>query len=124
MKKFKKIISGVVLVAMVIANIPIHNVKAEEIDFFSGVIYAQSAEQVKIGAKSLSLNGNIVTNGSILIEAEHSNMNGILLENQENRMLDFHSFIESEYFCNDKVVYATSDSLQYSNINNAMVLKQ
>lgn len=120
MKRVKKVISVIVLAAMVIANIPIQNVKAEETDFFSGVIYAQSAEQVKIGAKSLSLNGNIVTNGSILIEAEHSNMNGILLENQENHMLDFHSFIEKEYFYNDEVVYVTSNDLQYNNnVNNA-----
>lgn len=119
MKRMNKVISGIVLVAMVIANMPIQNVKAEETDYFSGVIYAQSAELVKIGAKSLSLNGNIVTNGSVSIEAEHSNRNGALLENQENHMLDFHSIIEERYFYNNEVLYVTSDDLQYNNVSKA-----
>ena len=66
----------------------------------SCVLFAQMKnESIKINAQNIGINGDVVTNGVFTsVGRMNNNINGVVYENQENRMINYHSAIEDMYF--------------------------
>ncbi|MBP3339102.1 MAG: hypothetical protein J6L69_06840 [Lachnospiraceae bacterium] len=76
------------------------------------VLFAQQTENsINITGNSISINGDIITNGTVLTVSNYSGINGSILEDQENCMIDYHSSIEELYF-GEEVRYVENDYVQ------------
>lgn len=104
--KAKRLLSGVLAAAMAATMLPAISAMAEDTqEIFTCVLFAQEANNsIHINAQSISMNGDVVTNGTFTTSVEYEGINGTVYENQENCMIDYHSTIEELYF-NDEVNY-------------------
>lgn len=99
----KRILAFMIATAVVIAMVPSRAASADSSqDFFDCVLFSyDSDESIRITAQSISVNGDVVTNGNFWYQADNSGINGTIFENMEQCMVDYHSTIEKLYFYDD-----------------------
>lgn len=102
-QKTKRLLSGIVATVIAASMLPTFPVMAEETqEIYTCVLFAQGTEDsIRLSAQSVSMNGDIVTNGSFTTICDYESINGTAYENQENFMIDYHSTIEELYFYDD-----------------------
>lgn len=120
-RKSKSFLSGIVAIALVtsmFSTIPAMAGEAQEI--YTCVLFAQGTESsIRLNAQNVSMNGDVVTNGSFTTISDYEIINGTVYENQENFMIDYHSIIEELYFCGDVnyIEYDYTPTTYNENIN-------
>lgn len=120
-QKSKRLLSGIVAAAVAASMIPTIPVMAEETqEIYACVLFAQGTDNsIRLNAQSISMNGDIVTNGNFTAISDYESINGTVYENQENFMIDYHSTIEELYFCDDVnyIDYSYTPTTYNENIN-------
>ncbi len=53
---------------------------------------------IRVNAQSISMNGDVITNGNFVTVADYEGINGVIYEDQDNVMIDYHPTIEEMYF--------------------------
>lgn len=67
-------------------------------------------EAIKINTASLSLNGDISTDGVCVIDANNYNIHGSINENLNETIMYYHNAIEKKYFWDDNAIYYSYNS--------------
>ena len=85
------------------------------------VLFAQGADDsIRLSSQSISMNGDVVTNGNFITVSHYESVNGTVYEDQENCMIDYHSAIEELYFF-DEVNYIDYDYTSTSYNENIFI---
>ena len=117
---FKRILSGVMSLAMAATLLPSLPVVAEEAaEKYPYTMFAASDTEgsITINANNFCVNGNIATNGTI-VSSGNMNVNGTKTENADEEMIYILKKLNYSYFSGDNVeTYADDYSFEDLNIN-------
>ncbi|MDE5935890.1 MAG: hypothetical protein K2G83_00570, partial [Ruminococcus sp.] len=102
-KFLKRIMAGFSGIAMAFSIIPNFSAFADDTHAnYECVLFAQGTDDsIRINSQSISINGDIVTNGTFSTNSEYSGIYGNVFDNQGNSMIDYQSTIEELYFYDD-----------------------
>lgn len=98
--KFKRIISGILSVAVMISAVPIVSANAEEsTEPYPYTLFAASSDEgaITVNAGNFCVNGNVATNGTI-VSSGNMNINGIRTESAQESMIFIFDKIDNQYF--------------------------
>lgn len=77
---------------------------ADNLDKSICVLFAQGVgNSIRLNSQYISMNGDVVTNGSFTSISNNEGIHGNVYENQENSMIDYHAIIEELYFNDNEV---------------------
>lgn len=117
---FKRVLSGVTSMAMILSAIPIVSAHAEEsTQPYPYTMFAASSDDgaITVNEGNFCVNGNVATNGTI-ISGGNVNVNGTKTENAEESMIFIFDKIDNQYFSNSNVDEHDEDyTLEELNIN-------
>ena len=117
---FKRILSGIMSVAMAATLLPSLPAVAEEAaEKYPYTMFAASDTEgaITINANNFCVNGNIATNGTI-VSSGNMNVNGTKTENADEEMIYILKKLNYSYFSGDNVeTYADDYSFEDLNIN-------
>lgn len=118
---FKRLLSGVLSLAMTASAVPIVAANAEEsTPLYPYAIFAGSESDgaITINADNVCVNGNIATKGTISTNAVNFNVNGISTEHSEDEMIYFFKKLDYAYFNSENIdTYLEDYYLKEQNIN-------
>ena len=120
--KFKRMLSGVLSLAVTASILPCFPAFADEQAEPEKYLYTMFAASdsdgaITINANNFCVNGNVATNGTIVSEG-NININGVRSENVEKEMLYIFNKIDEAYFSSNNIeVYDEDYSLEEMNIN-------
>lgn len=117
--KFKRLLSGILSVAVTIIAVPIVSANAEEsTEPYPYTIFAASNDEgaITVNAGNFCVNGNVATNGTI-VSSGNMNINGIRTESAEESMIFIFDKIDniqafnrySNHTKNDNEIYTSID---------------
>lgn len=114
----KRILSILLLMAMLITLLPTNFVWAEETKKFAYTLFAASEDKgaISIDAENICINGNLGTNGTVE-SGKSFNMNGKCVEKAEENMVSIGEKMDAEYFSKDVSVMSTDYQMTDSNIH-------
>lgn len=118
--KFKRILSGILSVAVTISAVPIVSANAEEsTEPYPYTLFAASSAEgaINIEASNICINGNIATNGTIE-SSGNFNVNGTKKENANEPMIIIFDKINNQYFMDVNVdEFEDNYNIEETNIN-------
>ncbi|MCM1508718.1 MAG: hypothetical protein NC177_16545 [Ruminococcus flavefaciens] len=97
---FKRMLSGVTSIAMMLSAIPIVSAHAEEsTQPYPYTMFAASSDEgaITVNAGNFCVNGNVATNGTIVSNG-NMNINGTKTENADESMIFIFDKIDNQYF--------------------------
>lgn len=117
---FKRILSGVMSLAMaatLLPSLPVVAVEATEKYPYTMFAASDTEGSITINANNFCVNGNIATNGTI-VSSGNMNVNGTKTENADEEMIYILKKLNYSYFSGDNVeTYADDYSFEDLNIN-------
>ena len=117
---FKRVLSGVTSMAMILSAIPIVSAHAEErTQPYPYTLFAASSDDgaITVNAGNFCVNGNVATNGTI-VSSGNMNINGTRTEHADESMLYVLKKLNYSYFSGENVETYTEDYvLEDLNIN-------
>ncbi len=118
---FKRMLSGLLSLAMTVSAVPIVSAHAEEsTEPYPYTMFAASNSDgsITINANNVCVNGNIATNGTIVTTSPNFNVNGTKTESANEEMIYIQKKLNYSYFSGDNIdVYVEDYSLEDLNIN-------
>ena len=118
-QKTKRLLSGVVAVAMTATMLPAFPAVAESSEKYPYTLFAGSSEEgaITVNAGNFCVNGNVATNGTI-VSSGNMNINGTKTGNANESMIFIFDKIDSQYFSTSNVDEFTEDyTFEEVNIN-------
>lgn len=103
--RFKRIISGVAAGIMALSMVPGVMAYGEQSTSYPYTVYADSAKNsIAIKASTITINGDLFTNGKYIQSAQYVNHNGKVIENiKENEASEDFDFTQDLILINNKV---------------------
>ena len=118
-QKTKRLLSGVVAVAMTATMLPAFPAVAESSEKYPYTLFAGSSEEgaITVNAGNFCVNGNVATNGTI-VSSGNMNINGTKTGNANESMIFIFDKIDLQYFSTSNVDEFTEDyTFEEVNIN-------
>ena len=119
-KKFKQLCSGLLSAVITLSAVPLSAIYAEDENnrypyaFFAG---STAEGAITISADNVCINGNIATNGTMVTSAANFNVNGEIIENAAETMIQCFQRVDDAYFSSSAVeTYAENYFLEDTNI--------
>lgn len=107
----KRVISGILSLAMTATILPYFPVRAEDTaEKYPYTMFAASDAEgaITVNAGNFCVNGNVATNGTIM-SSGNMNINGTKTENADESMVFIFDKIESQYYSTSNVEEFTDD---------------